>query len=339
MSQRHTISGRRTVLIWLSVLIVLVVATALAVTVLFVYPNYQRQQQVEQHYQAGVAFQDAGDWDGTAEVFEKVIAIDATYKDARTRLAEVKAKQQEALATAQAKATAQAQEAKATATAEALAQLEEHYQKGLGYMNLSRWDEAKAELEQVFGVDPDYKDVQARLKEAQAEIAKLIPTATPTPIATPTPLPPIWLFSDPSWRSSAQGPPGWETLDFDDSQWPTVEELDFGNPDRIGNMNSQAKWIWHPRSQNSYDVPFFFRKKLELTSKPSIASVFISADDDYYLHVNGDSVGSDSGWHAWEIADEYDIAPYLVEGENVIAVKTINTQQAGWLLISVFIKY
>ena len=47
MSQKHTISGRRPALIWLSVLIVLVVATVLMVTVLFIYPNYQRQQQVE----------------------------------------------------------------------------------------------------------------------------------------------------------------------------------------------------------------------------------------------------------------------------------------------------
>lgn len=96
MSQQHTISGRRSVLIWLSVLIVLVVAALLAVTVLFIYPNYQRQQQMEQHYQAGVAFQDVGDWDKAVEAFERVIAIDATYKDARTRLAEVKAKQKEA---------------------------------------------------------------------------------------------------------------------------------------------------------------------------------------------------------------------------------------------------
>jgi len=116
MSQRHTISGRRPALIWLSLLIVLLVATALVVTVLFIYPNHQRQQQVEQHYQAGVAFQDAGDWDKAVEVFEKVVVIDATYKDARTRLAEVKAKQQEELAQAQAKAV------QATATAQARAE-------------------------------------------------------------------------------------------------------------------------------------------------------------------------------------------------------------------------
>ena len=226
MSQRHIISGRRSALIWLSIAIGLALVIALVVIVLFIYPEYRRQRQVEQHYQAGVAFQDVGDWDKAMEAFEKVVAIDATYGDARSRLAEVKAKQQEALAmaqakatqatataqaraeataaaatveakiaqatsvaataTAQARATAQAQQARATATAEALKQLEVHYQKGMGYMNLSRWEEAKAELEQVFEMDPNYKEVQAKLVEVQAEIAKLTPTVTSMPMATPT---------------------------------------------------------------------------------------------------------------------------------------------------------
>jgi len=230
MSQQHTISGRRPALIWLSILIVLILLVAVLIIVLFIYPNYQRQQQVEQHYQAGVAFQDVGDWDKAVEAFERVVAIDATYKDTRTRLAEVKSKQQEVLATmqakasqatataqaqaaataaaatveakiaqvtsvaatttAQARATLQAQESKATATAEALIRVEAHYQKGLAYMNLERWEEAKAELEQVFEVYPNYKEVHAKLAEVEAEIAKLIPTVTPSPLATNTLTPP-----------------------------------------------------------------------------------------------------------------------------------------------------
>jgi len=228
MSQQHTISGRRPALIWLSILIVLILLVAVLIIVLFIYPNYQRQQQVEQHYQAGVAFQDVGDWDKAVEAFERVVAIDATYKDTRTRLAEVKSKQQEVLATmqakasqatataqaqaaataaaatveakiaqvtsvaatatAQARATAQAQEAKATATAEALAQLEAHYQKGLGYINIGRWEEARAELEQVFEMDPKYRDVQTRLSEISDQLAR-IRTLTPAVTSTNTPVP------------------------------------------------------------------------------------------------------------------------------------------------------
>jgi len=119
MAQRHTISGRRSALVWLSVLVGLALIVALVAIVLFVYPNYQRQQQVEQHYQAGVAFQSVEDWDKAVEDFEKVVAIDASYNDVQTRLAEVKAKQQEALAAAQAKTAQATAEARATVQAAA----------------------------------------------------------------------------------------------------------------------------------------------------------------------------------------------------------------------------
>ena len=266
MSQRARIKGTRPIALWVLIFIAAVLVVGLIAGVLIIYPSYQQQQKVEQRYQAGVAFQNVEDWDKALTEFEQVIRIDATYKDAQTRLAEVKAKQQKELAqaqakaaqatataqaqaeataaaatveagiaqatsvaatattqarataqaeeaeavatveartarvtsvaataTAQAKATVQAQEAKATATAEALAQLEAHYQKGLGYMNIGRWEEAEAELEQVFEVDPNYKDVQTQLAMANSEVMKLTPTATPTPSATPTP---TVLFTD-----------------------------------------------------------------------------------------------------------------------------------------------
>ena len=267
MSQRHTISGRRSTLVWLSVLIGLALIVALVIIVLFVYPDYQRRQQVEQHYQAGVAFQEIEDWDTAVEAFEKVVAMDAAHNDARSRLAEVKVRQQGALATAQAeaaretataqaraeataaaatteagiaqatlvaatataqaKATTHAQDAKATATAEALAQnatataqaqaeLEARYQKGLAYIRLKRWDEAKAELDQVVSQDPTYKDVQTKLAEVELVIRSR-PTATPTttpipsPTATATPRPKIVLevaagkpaTASGFWRSSS----------------------------------------------------------------------------------------------------------------------------------------
>lgn len=64
----------------------------------------------------------------------------------------------------QAKVTA---EAIPTMTAEAL---EFHYQKGIGNINIGRWYDAEAELAFVFEVDPNYKDVQAKLAEVYAVI-------------------------------------------------------------------------------------------------------------------------------------------------------------------------
>jgi tetratricopeptide (TPR) repeat protein len=267
MPQRTKVVGARTPIIWLLIAISVVVVAVLVVVILVIYPDLQEKREeharlaeAEQHYQAGVAFQNVGDWEAAETEFKQVIILDATYKDTQARLVEVKAKQQKELAQAQAKAaqatataqaraeataaaatveagiaqatsvaatattqagatiqaqeaeaaataearitqatsvaatataqvraTAQAQGTKATATAEALTQLEEHYQKGLGYMNLGRWEEAKAELEQVFEVDPNYKELQAKLGEVEEKLTE-IRARTPTPMpATPTP--------------------------------------------------------------------------------------------------------------------------------------------------------
>jgi tetratricopeptide (TPR) repeat protein len=104
----------------------------------------------------------------------------------QAQLAEVKARLAESKATATAVAIAQAEQAQVeaqataaaapTATAEAL---EVHYQKGLGYMNIGRWEEAEAELEQVFEVDPNYKEVQGRLAELKARLSEMC-ARTPT---------------------------------------------------------------------------------------------------------------------------------------------------------------
>jgi tetratricopeptide (TPR) repeat protein len=84
------------------------------------------------------------------------------------------------LAGSAATATAVAQATVAAGPTATAAALEAHYQKGLGYMNIGRWQEARAELEQVFAVNPNYNDVQAKLKEAEAKLTQLSPTIIPT---------------------------------------------------------------------------------------------------------------------------------------------------------------
>jgi tetratricopeptide (TPR) repeat protein len=60
--------------------------------------------------------------------------------------------------------------------------LEFNYQKGLGYINTGRWQEARTELESVFEIDPNYKDVQVKLKEVYTRLEELdLATATEEP--------------------------------------------------------------------------------------------------------------------------------------------------------------
>ena len=130
----------------------------------------------------------------------------------------------------------QTEQAKATMTADALEFL---YQKGLGYMNLSRWQDAKATLEAVFEIDPNYKDVQARLIEIETEIKRLGLTSITTPIASPTleniypsdyktlelnielqdPVMPINLPANPSSLSQIAGDLAWNQPTFASSYW------------------------------------------------------------------------------------------------------------------------
>ena len=165
MSQRTKVVGTRAPIIWLLIVIALVIIAGLAVGGLVIYPHLQGQRaeqarlaQAEQHYQAGVAFQNVSDWEAAEAEFKQVISIDANYKDVQARLAEVKVRL-----------------------------LEAHYQRALGLINLEQWAEAQVALQAVFALDPNYKDVQAQLAAVNTETAKLTPTATPTPPVTPTP--------------------------------------------------------------------------------------------------------------------------------------------------------
>lgn len=199
--QRKSVVGTRSSLLWLLILAAVLLLAALAVVALVVAPQLQasrteqaRLAEVERHYQAGVAFQNMEDWAGAEGEYQQIITLDASYKDTPDRLTTVKARKREIAATATAEAVALAGrvQAEASATAQvapAATQqaLETHYQKGLGYLNMKRWAEAKMELEQIFGIDPNYKDVQARLPEIMAQLAT--PTDVPMPVSTSAPQP------------------------------------------------------------------------------------------------------------------------------------------------------
>jgi len=205
MTRRHQVKGTNPAAIWLSIVLFLILAVAITVIVFLIAPAQQLERQtqattiarltaLEQHYAAGVAYADAGDWPAAADAFRQVIAQDAGYKDAQAQLSQASAQVTAQAAQAEENATATVQ-AGATATAQALAAL---YARGQGLMNLGRWAEAAVALQAVFDVDPNYEDVQRLLVTTSA---KQTPTPTPTPTPappTPTPLPPTPTPAPPS---------------------------------------------------------------------------------------------------------------------------------------------
>ncbi len=218
MSQRYSVKVRNPFILWLALLLGLALAVTALVIIFLIAPRWQydlelaranatasarqtattianatavaaatattaaAQAEIVLLYQAGVAFQEAGQIERAIESFSGVIARAPAYEDAAARLAVLTARvQSDAAATAQ---------AIPTATAQALAV---RYKRAAGLVNLQRWVAAQVELQAIFDIDPAYKDVQILLATVNAEATLLPPTATwtpsPTPTITPTPRP------------------------------------------------------------------------------------------------------------------------------------------------------
>lgn len=89
-------------------------------------------------------------------------------------------------------------------------------------------------------------------------------------------------------------------------------------------MSSNTKWIWK-NGQNNENTWLNFVKKFELSNIPQAAAVQIAVDSKYWLYINGVLVVFEGGIKRGPTKnstyyDEIDIAEYLKEGENTIAV-------------------
>lgn len=89
-------------------------------------------------------------------------------------------------------------------------------------------------------------------------------------------------------------------------------------------MNSNTKWIWK-NGENNENTWLNFVKKFDLLSVPQTVNVKIAVDSKYWLYINGKNTVFEGGIKRGPTKnstyyDELDIAKYLKEGENTIAV-------------------
>lgn len=87
----------------------------------------------------------------------------------------------------------------------------------------------------------------------------------------------------------------------------------------------KPNWIWIPewRGKDKEEPRIiYFRKEIELQEIPSKLEIKISADSRYKLYINGNlaEIGPSKGDYKIWYCDTVDIAPFLVEGINGIAV-------------------
>jgi alpha-L-rhamnosidase len=93
-------------------------------------------------------------------------------------------------------------------------------------------------------------------------------------------------------------------------------------------LNSQwkASWITVPNVNDKGYGVYYFRKQVQLASKPSSFVIHLSADNRYKLYVNEKlvSLGPASGDITHWNFETVDIAPYLISGKNIVAAQVWN---------------
>jgi putative membrane-bound dehydrogenase-like protein len=85
-----------------------------------------------------------------------------------------------------------------------------------------------------------------------------------------------------------------------------------------------ARWVWDQADANSVaqtDDPRYLRRVFELTAKPQAAELWITADNEYTVYINGQKVGAGKEWSKY---DRYDVTKHLVAGRNVLAIMAQN---------------
>ncbi|MCX7922523.1 MAG: hypothetical protein N3B21_11025 [Clostridia bacterium] len=129
------------------------------------------------------------------------------------------------------------------------------------------------------------------------------------------------LATNRSWKISTTEQSGWNTGNFDDSNWEKA--TDYGSAygastwgaGVIGfSSDTPARWIWS--ANNDTDNTVYFRTTVDIPQ----GSIKISCDNAYELYVNGMLVGAGNDWYTTQ---NFSNLP-LTKGKNLIAVKGVD---------------
>lgn len=87
----------------------------------------------------------------------------------------------------------------------------------------------------------------------------------------------------------------------------------------------KAKWIWQKEKKRCENIWICFNKKVDIQNEMQELIARISAENKYWLYINGEMVVREGGLKRGPTPtgiyfDEVDIAPFLKKGENIISV-------------------
>lgn len=154
----------------------------------------------------------------------------------------------------------------------------------------------------------------------------------------------LYLKSDSTWKASQTAPESeWFKPDYDPLTWGySVGGWD-NNPcskfcSRLKSCEvSCIDWMWYGDSCDN--CTRYFIKTIEIPGDIKSASFTISADDFYWLYVNGNFIGSDDRKLGYTNAETYDLSSILHAGTNVIGIKAEDRDSFEGVLVSGTIVY
>ena len=99
--------------------------------------------------------------------------------------------------------------------------------------------------------------------------------------------------------------------------------------------NKKGKYPWTAPTAvfKETNTSKYFRYRIGLTEKPAAAVINVCGDDDEKIWVNGQLLAPGLNTAAYNKTYAYDIAQYLVKGENVVAIQIINGAGLGTLMV------
>jgi hypothetical protein len=127
------------------------------------------------------------------------------------------------------------------------------------------------------------------------------------------------IVSDGTAKYSYTEEPGWETLDFDDADWPFVVAPSGGLCDASPVPPGAPEPIW---GEDPREFQTLFVRKTFTLEAAATALVVVGVDDDYDLFINGAFIGGNHDGFAG--TDRYTDVP-LQEGLNVIAIMAVDS--------------
>jgi len=151
--------------------------------------------------------------------------------------------------------------------------------------------------------------------------------------------------SDSSWKDTGTvSGTDWIQPSFDDSSWGSSTGNWNNSPCSVncGKIASCSvgcnEWMWTPTACEN--CTSYFRKSFSLEGEIVSGTITISADDYYWLYVNGNLIGtSEAKKVSYALSDNYDITRYLHNGVNVIAIKVENKNGFEGVVVRSEIRY